>query len=454
MTRLVRPRVFPSVLVAAVVFAYLACWALLRPPLQSPDEPQHLMKANAVRLQPWLNAVPDQFVHDRARVNPLALATPPGLDKLFFNRLNAVSIAEIDQLRAVPWLPPDGPPLPPYQRAVATYPQVYYWSVHLIAEPAIAAFGLTPWSASYAYRLASCALTALIWGLVWRSLADCGLAPRDAASVLGLLLATPMLAFISSAVNPDAVNDALSALAVVQAWRALSLGTGRWPFAAALLAAALIKPAGLQLAAVLAVVAGLLAVGGLVERRRAGTLIAVCVAVIAVAFAVFYLWQPQRFLGGAPANDSLGAYAARRWADVPALWRSYWGTLGWLDYFAPTAWYIVITALVAVNAGCLAWRPVRPVAPAWYLAALWLVFTASAFAAEFRFLPHAGYTLQGRYLFPAGLGLGAILLHEVRAARVALLAAVVLLNVVLMRETVHRYYVDGWRGAVHGLPLR
>mgnify|MGYP006172737477 CR=1 FL=1 len=34
-------------------------WAVIRPPLQSPDEPQHLMKANSVWLQPWLNEVPD-----------------------------------------------------------------------------------------------------------------------------------------------------------------------------------------------------------------------------------------------------------------------------------------------------------------------------------------------------------------------------------------------------------
>ena len=453
MTRSVRPAVSAS-LVAAAVFAYLAVWALLRPPLQSPDEPQHLMKANAVRLQPWLNAVPDRFEHDRGRVNPLALATPATLDKLFFNPYNALTIGEIDQLREVTWLPVDSPPLPPYERAVATYPQVYYWAVHLLAEPVIAGFGLGPWAASYAYRLATCALAAVLWALVWRALAGAGLAAADAALVLALALATPMLAFISSAVNPDAVNDALSALAVGLAWRALSLGAGRGAFAVTLLAAALTKPSGLQLAAVLSVVGVLLALVGLVDRRRAVGLVAACVAVVAVAFALFYAWQPQRFLGGVPTQDTLAVYATRRWADVPALWRSYWGTLGWLDYSAPAGWYVAIAALVAVNAGCLAWRPVRPVAPAWYLASLWLVFVASAFAAEFRFLPHAGYTLQGRYIFPAALGLGAVLLHEVRAARIALVVAVVVLNLVLMRETVRRYYADGFRGAVHAITPR
>ena len=78
----------------------------------------------------------------------------------------------------------------------------------------------------------------------------------------------------------------------------------------------------------------------------------------------------------------------------------------------------------------------------------------STFAAELHYLRQAGYTFQGRYLLPAALGLGAVLLHEVRAARIALLAGVLALNLVLVRETVHRYYVDGWRGAVHALPFR
>ena len=78
----------------------------------------------------------------------------------------------------------------------------------------------------------------------------------------------------------------------------------------------------------------------------------------------------------------------------------------------------------------------------------------STFAAELRYLREAGYTFQGRYLLPAALGLGAVLLHEVRAARIALLAGVLALNLVLVRETVHRYYGGGWHGAVHALPFR
>jgi hypothetical protein len=71
-----RPTV-PAWMVGLAVFLYLAFWAVLRPPLQSPDEPQHLMKANSVWLQPWLNDVSDRFLPDRTRVNPLAWPLEP-----------------------------------------------------------------------------------------------------------------------------------------------------------------------------------------------------------------------------------------------------------------------------------------------------------------------------------------------------------------------------------------
>jgi hypothetical protein len=103
---------------------------------------------------------------------------------------------------------------------------------------------------------------------------------------------------------------------------------------------------------------------------------------------------------------------------------------------------------------CLLWRPRHPVAFRLYLAAVWLLFFVSTFVAEFRYLREAGYTFQGRYLLPAAVGLGVILLHRVRWVRVAMLAGVLVLNLALARETVRRYYIDGWRGAVHALPFR
>jgi hypothetical protein len=444
----------PAWMLGLAVFVYLAGWALIRPPLQSPDEPQHLMKANSVWLQPWLNAVPDRFVPDRSRVNPLAWATPVLLDKLFFRPLNALAPGEVDLLRATPWLPPQGLPLAPYQRGVATYPQVYHWSVHALSEPIIRGAGLNAWDATFVYRLATCALVAALWALVWIACRRAGIPEEVAGTLLAFVLLTPMLAFISSAVNPDAVNDALCALVIVAAWEVLTRGTGAPLCAAALLAATLTKPAGLQLAAVLALVAIGLGAVRLVDRRRAALVAGIAAGIAGVAVAVFYAWQPLRFLATGPSNDTIGQYLGQRWAMLPDMWRTYWGRLGWLDYGAPASWYVLMLVLLLVNIGCLIWRPRRPTHLTWYLGTFWILFVLSTFAAELRYLPEAGYTFQGRYLLPAALGLGAVLLHEVRVARIALLAGVLALNLLLARETMHRYYLDGWRGAVHALPFR
>ncbi len=447
-----RPAV-PAWMVGVAVFIYLVAWALIRPPLQSPDEPQHLMKANSVWLQPWLNAVSDRFVPDRTRVNPLAWETPGPLDKLFFRPLNAMAPYEVDAVRATPWLSPQGPPLAPYQRGVATYPQVYYWGVHALAEPVIRGAGLNPWDATFVYRLATCAMAAGLWALVWVACRRAAIPPDVAGTLVAFVVLTPMFAFISSATNPDAVNDALAAIVVITAWEVLTLGTGGLACAVALLGAALTKPAGLQLAAVLALVAVGLGALRLVDRRRAATVAGIAVGVTAIAIAVFYAWQPLRFLATGPSNDTLAMYVAKRWELREEMLRTYWGQLGWLDYSAPIGWYYLLLALVVVNLACLIWRPRRPATLTWYLGTVWILFVGSTFVAELRYLREAGYTFQGRYLLPAALGLGAVLLHEVRAARVVFLAALLALNLVLARETTRRYY-GGWRGAVHALPFR
>src|SRR5207244_4292754 len=83
---------------------------------------------------------------------------------------------------------------------------------------------------------------------------------------------------------------------------------------------------------------------------------------------------------------------------------------GRLDYNASAGWYELMLVLLVVNIACLIWRPRRPTQLTWYLGTFWILFLLSTFAAELRYLREAGYTFQGRYLLPAALGLGAVLL--------------------------------------------
>ena len=437
--------------VGLALFAYFGAWALLRPPLQSPDEPQHLLKTGSVLRQPWVSP-PGRFVLDARYVNPLALETPPELDKLFFRPVNTMTGPDIARARSHPWLD-RARPLADYERAIASYPTPYYLVLFGLSEPITRQFGLTPYQATYAARLVSALLAALLWAVVWsalRGMSDLGVPPGP---VFALVVMNPMLAFMSSAVNPDAVNNPLCALALLQVWRVAATGRGRTAAVVSLLAALLTKPAGLQLVPVLAAVIGALTLMRRIDRRRAATAVALVAGAGLVAVLAFYLWSPPRFLGAGPSPDSWRQYLAVRTGLAGLAWRMYWGQLGWLDYAAANVWYWLIGLMVLANVLSVVLRPLRGYAIGWYLGLSWLAFAIVTLAGEYWYLDSAGYTFQGRYVFPAALGAGALFFHRVPLARHGLLAALVALNLALVHQTVLRYYADRWIGLWQAMPF-
>ena len=104
--------------------------------------------------------------------------------------------------------------------------------------------------------------------------------------------------------------------------------------AVALLAAALTKPSGLQLAAVLrwSPRVGAVRLVDVAARPRAPRR-----RLVGVARRLLRL-APPRFLATGPSNDTLGSISAR-WAKLTTCGARYWGQLGWLDYSAPSGWY-------------------------------------------------------------------------------------------------------------------
>jgi len=271
--------------------------------------------------------------------------------------------------------------------------------------------------------------------------------------MLLLTLATPMLAFISSGTTPDAVNNALCALGLLLAWRAATLGTDRVALFLTLLAAALTKPSGLQLAGLLAGVLTLFVLAGQAPRRRAIIAIALAAAAGVLSVVAFYHGTPPRFMAGGPSHDSLFRYLVTRAREADLAWRLYWGQLGWMEYGLPMIGHLPVMALVAVNAAIAIARPRRPARFAVFAALVWLAFTAVTFAGEYHYLDVAGYTFQGRYLLPVALAFAVVLWHDQIWARRALIAAVIVLNVLLVEATVTRYYVDRWSGLWQSLPV-
>jgi Predicted membrane protein (DUF2142) len=442
-----------AIAVAAVVFLYFGVWAMLRPPLQTPDEPQHLLKANAILLQPWRSA-PGRFDLDPRLVNPLALDTPEAIDKLFFSSFNAMTSDDIAVAQAIGWPARSGEARRvPYARAIASYPSLYYLAVHALAEPAVAAFGLTPWQATYAYRLATAAMAAALWALVWLALARTTETAALAAPLVGLTLANPMLAFISSGVTPDAVNNPLCNLGLVLAWRAATRGTDRVALFATCLIAALTKPSGLQLAGLVAAVLALLIVLRTLDWRRGAIAIALVAGAAAASVATFYYGTPPQFMAGGPSHDTLAEYLTTRMKDAGFAWQMYWGRLGWLDYGLPQPWYLAVLALAGLNAVVALVRPRRPARFAGFAALVWLAFTFVTFAGEYHYLDVAGYTFQGRYLLPVASAFAVVLWHDRVWLRRALIGVVAVVNLLLADATISRYYADRWTGLWRALPV-
>jgi hypothetical protein len=440
-----------SVAVFAAVAAYLAIWAGVKPVLQAPDEPQHLMKANAVLRQPWLTAGA-QFEHVPRFVNPLPLWTPPVLGRVFFNGTASLSAADLDQLKRVPWPSAEWQRhLVPYRVALASYPTLYYLASFALAQPLIDVSGASPYQAVYVYRMVTLLLASLAWTALYVELRrSADLQPR-LATLFVFLLANPMLAFVSSAVSADALAIPFCIGGAAAGWRLLSTGDGRWRALAWLIAAALVKPAGLQMIVAVAVAAlvtwywwrGVHLATTLVTTGRA----------LAVSYAAYYAWSSIHIYAAGPTRPGLLSYVATSAGFFGDLWISYWGKPGWLDYALPTIVYV----LLLVPVGWVlreAWRrPELGRGAQCYFGVCFVAFAATTYAIEYLYLHEGGYFIhQGRYFAPASICLAPLLFHRGRWARLALVSSVLLLNAMLLAATVQRYYAGDWGVAWHALP--
>ena len=65
------PRPLALIALAGALFVLFCGWALIRPPFQTPDEPQHHLRMTSILLHPWF-AEPNRFELDTRYVSPLA----------------------------------------------------------------------------------------------------------------------------------------------------------------------------------------------------------------------------------------------------------------------------------------------------------------------------------------------------------------------------------------------
>ena len=210
-------------MLATAIFLYLGWWAVLRPPFQTPDERQQHLRITSILLHPWF-AEPGRFALDARYVSPLAHNQPRPIEKLPFSSDRRVTAPEIVQLEATPWN--HAWTLEPFERVYASYPTLYYLSVFAIAQPITAGLSLTPYQSSYLYRFVTAAFAALLWAAVYAALRRIDETRAIAGWIVAIALLNPMLAFLSSGINADAVSLPLSAMAILVVWDNLTRGTG------------------------------------------------------------------------------------------------------------------------------------------------------------------------------------------------------------------------------------
>jgi hypothetical protein len=457
--------------IGLAIFAWFLAWGAVKPLFQAPDEPQHLMRAEAQLRAPWVmrDAI---FEQDRRFLNPLALWHPPGLWKVIPHVTAPLTIADLDSFKQTPWLArDDARPIDPYRTAIASYPPLYYWVLFAPGELLTRLAGLSPYQSFWLYRVISGLGAALLWLGVFVVLRRLPETRTLAPAMLAFLLLNPMVDHLSAAVNADAFSVPLATLALLLAWQTASSGLGAAALVAALLVGLLVKPAGVQVAGCVALATLVVWLTGQVRWRDASRVLLAVAMSSALAYAAFYAWSPPRIFG-APQPATLLAYLGDLPARLGWLWMGAWGVLGWVDLHLAWPWYAALLALLIVGAICAAVRPAFPDVPPGaiasttaatmpstrgsgvmlFLAAAGLLLVAMTIAGEFRYLSQASYFLQGRYFLPAIAGVLPALMHRVSPVRVACLALLLVMNLLLMADTVLRCYGD-WHTFWRSLPF-
>lgn len=438
-SRLVRSLPGPLVLLLCAVGAVGACWALIIPPGQAPDEPAHTGYAQVVAEDLRLPDGSDGRTYSREQVLADRRANSLQTAQVLQARPEWSKIAERDWERAAARIPASTRGEGGHADNVFginpahSNPPLYYLYESVAYR---AASGGDFFDRLYAMRLWSVLLllvaTAATWLLIGELAGSRPVLQLAGAAVVGL---QPMATFVSGSINPDALLIASFALAFWLGARILRRGLTLHDgvaLAAVTALAVLTKGTGYALVPAVALVIGV----GAWRLRTPWSRAARVAVASAITFAVpvgawlawsralgrsavnevpsatganqlhvgliDYLWQfylpKPPFLGAVPAIDRLPAY------DV---WiKTGWGAFGWLEVRFPEPVYVVLavaTVGLVIGGVTALWRSRdRPrLLQAAFLGLVALALLAGLHWIEYRTIISQGIVFnQGRYLLP------------------------------------------------------
>ncbi|WP_024287626.1 DUF2142 domain-containing protein [Cellulomonas sp. KRMCY2] len=433
----------------AALMLLATAWILGNPLMASPDEPAHTVKAASVVRGQLLG--PDGAGGSEVQV------------PYFYNLVTAYPVCYMFDADATGVCDPE-PVEELDAEAVSVTPAGRYNPLYyaIVGLPTL----LPPGDGVlYAMRLISAALCTFLLALGLRALAQ---APRPAWSILGVAGAlTPMVVFLTSTVNPAAVEIAAAFALWCQLLTLLRHpDPGRTVHRMAWIAVSatfLVNARGLSLLYCAVIVAVVLLVSpwsafvDVVRTRGAWPSLAV-IGVACVAAAGWVLGSNSLGSGGEVIDPNLTFAGA---AKISVLSTNNYvvnmvGQFGWMDTFLETWVYMAFAAgagvvtLLALAAGT--WRERTALV---LVAGLSLVLPIVIHASQARYL---GIIWQGRYILPVAIGLpllaGYVLARrlgdvprDLGVALATVVAGVVAaVQLLAFGENLHRY-VNGELGA-------
>jgi hypothetical protein len=421
--------------VLIIVFAYLSLWAFLKPPGQSPDEIAHLAKVFSIPQAPWFTPAGffdmDKRIYNPVMDYPAIHFVPLHYDQKFTKK-------DYIAMKSLEWGHETG------QRKVQTsahsYPGLYYITIFLCSEFLKKTFSLSPFETFYAYRLITAWFAAMLWLWTYHALGLPAIKPYRKFLFWGIVL-IPMLGFMSSSVNPDAFAFPLTALCMIYSYSAISEGKNMFGAISVFLLNLFVKPSALIIFPTL----GLVTCGILLFRHDRKDIIRrffmLTIPAFIISYMGFYHWS-KPILYGRPVIIGLSGYIKQFFYKLPGFFVMYWGDLGWLDVVLDEHYYLKLRNIILFNLSCvlIGWRNFKEKAWASYFLVFALIYCAGVVAGEYHYLSIAGYTLQGRYLLPAALGLSVFAVHRFLPAIYVFMGYLVIFNIALVHESLYRYF--------------
>ncbi|MCC6932652.1 MAG: DUF2142 domain-containing protein [Deltaproteobacteria bacterium] len=441
-------------------FLLLSLWAFIKPPFQAPDEFVHHVKTASTGVAASSNqmCVPVR----QADLNPLVDIS--FLHAIPFHAENSLLPLQLRILKSLSWPSENSestlPIITSWLTSAYSYPYPFYLTLNYLSAKARAATVLTPYQAHYVDRLIVSLLSALAWTLFYALLRSTALTYYRLPIYIFLIF-NPVLLFVSSSINPDALFIPLANCVLLLSYKTILNYRYALFLALGLVASLLLKSPAFLLLPIVISCPAILALIDKKDRRQC--LHSFCASVLGcllaaiTSYLLFYRDNVIAIAAPTPGrNEDLATYLLSLWERKLVFFSGYWSLLGWTDYSMP--YWLTCSMLVVLVITTIAFLRTH----AHREGSIYIVFFLAFFAhvslligLEYHFLAQKGYIIQGRYFLPLGLCLSLIMVlgPEYRFWRRLSLGLIVFLSAFMFNATVIRYHEGSYRRAYRTLPF-